>query len=446
MIDKKNRTLVKQLEIDKMKECFCEGLTSRETALLMNRSKTTVLNHWKDMNLKRERRPKDKIDHILSNSRKSYDKLADETGFCTATVRTILIENGITPVLPKMLSFDAREERNKKIIDDFKLLGSYTLVADNNKVSPSLVSLIVPDSHKDKYGNHRFLSEDEHEYIIENYELKTSTEIASKLGMSRSCILNVWLREKLRGKDIGRQYYCDFDYFETIDSAEKAYFVGFIMADGCIYKREGHQKSLHITIHKKDVDVLEFFNKQLKSNYPINQHCDDYVSLTIVSDKMVEDLMRLGVTARKTWGDSIDISQIQKKYQLDFVFGFFDGDGCISAISSTGNSHSTMMVSICGNEDNMSQLQSILFDHNIKSSLQRIGEEKYKEAFYNLSMTDMTNKYSFLKPFIHKKYSGMNRKVSRASDFVSRVENNITNRAENIKAVEYYNMCVISNL
>lgn len=31
------------------------------------------------------------------------------------------------------------------------------------------------------------------------------------------------------------------NYFNEIDCADKAYLLGFICADGCLYKRDGHQ-------------------------------------------------------------------------------------------------------------------------------------------------------------------------------------------------------------
>lgn len=48
------------------------------------------------------------------------------------------------------------------------------------------------------------------------------------------------------------------NYFEKIDTEDKAYFLGFIMADGCILK---NRNTLKIIIHKKDKHILEDFSK-----------------------------------------------------------------------------------------------------------------------------------------------------------------------------------------
>lgn len=53
------------------------------------------------------------------------------------------------------------------------------------------------------------------------------------------------------------------NYFETIDSEDKAYFLGFIVADGSINTNK-YRNALIINIHKKDVDILNKFKELIK--------------------------------------------------------------------------------------------------------------------------------------------------------------------------------------
>lgn len=56
------------------------------------------------------------------------------------------------------------------------------------------------------------------------------------------------------------------DYFNVIDTEKKAYFLGFIYADGCIYKRQKGNSleiSLNISIQSKDKEILEELEKEL---------------------------------------------------------------------------------------------------------------------------------------------------------------------------------------
>ncbi len=48
------------------------------------------------------------------------------------------------------------------------------------------------------------------------------------------------------------------NYFETIDSEDKAYFLGFIFADGCVTNdSKKYRYQLTLKLHSKDVGILE---------------------------------------------------------------------------------------------------------------------------------------------------------------------------------------------
>ena len=50
----------------------------------------------------------------------------------------------------------------------------------------------------------------------------------------------------------------DVNFFETIDSKEKAYILGWIASDGYVDKQH-----IEITLHKKDIEVLEYIKNTL---------------------------------------------------------------------------------------------------------------------------------------------------------------------------------------
>ncbi len=54
------------------------------------------------------------------------------------------------------------------------------------------------------------------------------------------------------------KYKAEYRIFSNIDSAEKAYWLGFLAADGCVYVREKNA-SIIINIHEKDCEILEKF-------------------------------------------------------------------------------------------------------------------------------------------------------------------------------------------
>lgn len=48
-------------------------------------------------------------------------------------------------------------------------------------------------------------------------------------------------------------------YFETIDSPEKAYFLGFLFADG--YNDQGYRHSIVVSVAKEDVETINSFQE-----------------------------------------------------------------------------------------------------------------------------------------------------------------------------------------
>ena len=55
------------------------------------------------------------------------------------------------------------------------------------------------------------------------------------------------------------KYKYDINYFEVIDTEEKAYWLGFIYADGCI--SNDNKQQLIIELCKQDKIVLEKFKR-----------------------------------------------------------------------------------------------------------------------------------------------------------------------------------------
>lgn len=166
-------------------------------------------------------------------------------------------------------------------------------------------------------------------YIWKLYESGlNTTEITNKLGLKRG-IVSYLLRENSykmnhRGPKsmIGRE-----DYFDCIDSFDKAYYLGWIMADGNVSITNG-QYSLKIHIAIKDKELIDNFLSTIQSTNKTKvrngKNTSYYVSLT--SRHMCESLMNYGIIPHKT-GLEVFPKDIPKEYYRDFIRGVFDGDG-----------------------------------------------------------------------------------------------------------------------
>lgn len=154
------------------------------------------------------------------------------------------------------------------------------------------------------------------------------SQIAKKFNVDRGTI-SYWCKKLSLSieKQIGqkRKYSLNTDFFKKIDSEEKAYILGFIMADGYI---ESNGRSLAIKLDKKDIDILEKIKKCLNSDAPIGFREDGrYRILSICSKEIVTDLQKLSVVINKT--STLTFPVLNSNLYSHFLRGYFDGDGHI---------------------------------------------------------------------------------------------------------------------
>lgn len=242
------------------------------------------------------------------------------------------------------------------------------------------------------------------------------------------------------GKRIECTIYTIKNYFEKIDTSDKAYFLGFIGSDGCIYtpKIKNKQKIIKITIQKEDIKILHLFNSVLESNKPISESKNKYVSLEISSDKLANDLHKLGLDSNKTYNNTIAI--VDNEYMPHLIRGYFDGDGSIhynEELSKSG-------ISIAGYKRNMNKIISYLDGRNIFTTF-AMDKRKYNsptdDSFGCISFPNKTSEYCFLK-LIYENCGiyYMDRKYDLAQKFINRIETSKNIRDKQI--VAYYNNAV----
>lgn len=118
------------------------------------------------------------------------------------------------------------------------------------------------------------------------------------------------------------------DYFKLIDSAEKAYWLGFIAADGCVFIG-GRQHTLSISLQLRDRHWLERFRDIIAPGMMVRQHDGPRsCSLCIGSQELVHDLVALGITPRKS--NTLEWPKTPEPFVMPFLCGYFDGDGSLS--------------------------------------------------------------------------------------------------------------------
>lgn len=129
-----------------------------------------------------------------------------------------------------------------------------------------------------------------------------------------------------------KKHFINETYFEKIDTEEKAYILGFIYSDGCIYV---HPNTWALTFSQleHDKDILLRIKKEMKSDYPLLEQKQEngkkVIKFYAYSKKIFDDLVKLGVTPRKSLTLKFPKSIMNDNLMRHFIRGYFDGDGCV---------------------------------------------------------------------------------------------------------------------
>lgn len=296
----------------------------------------------------------------------------------------------------------------------------------------------------DSIYKRKSLTNEQIKYIVDNYNNKSHITLAEELNVAPSAVRGVWHRNTLTGKTRRTYTLSNEDYFSKIDSQDKAYFLGFIGSDGCIYKTLSNNKQniLRISIQKEDENILHIFRKYLGTDKPILETTNEkntYVSLEICSNKICSDIESLGLSNRKTYDNTI--ANVDEAWMPALIRGYFDGDGSIGYNKSIFNSS----ISIAGYESNMKKIMNFLQNHNIYGGM-TIDKRKTNIAndgskFCIFYLANKTSKYSFLKLiYENNNCVYLERKYKRACDFINAIENSENIRDKQI--VNYYQHAV----
>lgn len=184
------------------------------------------------------------------------------------------------------------------------------------------------------------------------------------------------------------KYKYNKDYFNKIDTAEKAYWLGFLYADGCINElvKNGKTQSMNLELTLADIDKEHIvkFAQAIETNVPIKQKIithkgKQYISNRIIisSTKMCKDLCDLKCVPNKTYNVRLpDATIIPNHFMRDFLRGFFDGDGCIhNKKNQTG-----LSVSFSGMECMLKDIVEFLVKNKIINVIPKIYKDKRSNA------------------------------------------------------------------
>lgn len=156
----------------------------------------------------------------------------------------------------------------------------------------------------------------------------TLNQISKKYDISVYKLKKFMLDKGIKIRKKGSKYHFNEDVFEKIDNEDKAYWLGFIYADGCVMKKKGGSDILSITLKIDDYVQLYNFCDFLNLNNKKVALYRDVCRLEVSSNKIVKDLINHGVLYRKTF--QLNFPNIDNLLIKHFIRGYFDGDGSIT--------------------------------------------------------------------------------------------------------------------
>jgi len=162
--------------------------------------------------------------------------------------------------------------------------------------------------------------------IIERYQDgESGPVIAYDAGCSKYTIYRILRRHhiKLREGRFQKRYTCKIPSKNL--TPETQYWIGFILADGCIVEHQNTESTLQILLWRKDIKHLQKALRWLKCQKPIYKTSIN-CSIHIGSQKLIDFLNDFGIYPRKSRTVQVDNRLQNSKH---FWRGVIDGDGSI---------------------------------------------------------------------------------------------------------------------
>ena len=239
--------------------------------------------------------------------------------------------------------------------------------SSNRKLSKNVGAGMKDDGYFDVCINER----NNNEYNIETH-------------LGQSCepkIAQEYLYKSKYGK-----YFVNQSYFETIDNEWKAYWLGFLYADGYVINQKRNGKSencVGLTLSIKDKNHVQKFLNSLQSDSPVALYKTNYKDYMcaksyITNQKLVQDLCKCGCVPNKSLILTFPTFDIVPQHLLrHFIRGYFDGDGCVSINKES----CSVIINFLGTKEFLSKLQDILFETcGLRKT--KIQQKRGSKAYY----------------------------------------------------------------
>jgi len=222
--------------------------------------------------------------------------------------------------------------------------------------------------------------------IIYDYKKGDSVlALTKKYGYKYDKIYSLIQKENIpiRGNNYNsKRYYNDSQIFDNIDTEEKAYWLGFLYADGCVVNT-GSNLKVSLALSAKDISHLEKFQRFMRTNNPIRiyngNHHNQYCRLYIIDEHLCKQLIDKGVYINKT--EIISFPNFLSEEMIrHFIRGYVDGDGCITYHKHKNNiNRYVFAIKICSTKEMLYGINNYLPLNN-KKKIPKLQKRRKNEV------------------------------------------------------------------
>ena len=222
--------------------------------------------------------------------------------------------------------------------------------------------------------------------IVKKYfeQSKSSIELSKEYGFSPVTICKILKRNGLNARDrtqSNRRYSIKEDYFDNIDTQEKAYIMGLLYADGY---NDTSRNSVNLSLKESDKQILEDITKIIQPEKPLQfvkvnkDNCENHYRLVMANRHISQKIAEYGCIKAKTF--SVEFPNwLDEELQSHFIRGYIDGDGWIGKKS----------ICIVGTEKFLDKISEICYS---KFGFNTYKRKRHKHRNHNIFMLDFSGR------------------------------------------------------
>lgn len=183
------------------------------------------------------------------------------------------------------------------------------------------------------------------------------------------------------------------DFFKT-QSHDMSWLLGFLASDGSISKRDN---TIKIALAQKDVEILYKIKDLLQLEDTevkiyTNNEGYDCCSLSWSCEEHKKDLAKYFIVPAKTFILKPP-SLLEDEYKIDYIRGYFDGDGSINLIANTnGRGNGNLRWQICSATPEILEWIVNILDELYNIPKVNIQKYKNKDLYYIQYSSSSTRK------------------------------------------------------